>query len=46
MFANFQVAHMRSFHHIIFLSKPKDDLCDQIFIESQLAIEANRLTDS
>ena len=37
---------MRSFHHIFSVSKPKSDLSDKIFIENQLAIKTNQLTDS
>ena len=45
--SNFQVAHMRSFHHYTFLlPKAKTDLINKIFIENQLAIKTNQLTDS
>ena len=36
---------MRSFHFFS-ISKPKGDLSQKIFIENQLAIKANQLTDS
>ena len=32
---------MRTFHHIISVSKPKSDLIDKIFIENQQAIKTN-----
>ena len=44
--SNFQFARMRSFHHIISVSKPKSDLIDKMFIENQLAIKIKQLMDS
>ena len=44
--SNFHVAHMRSFYHTFSVSKPKKGLSDKIFIETQLAIKTNQLTDS
>ena len=37
---------MRSFHHIFFCVEAKSVLIDKIFIENQLAIKTNQLTDS
>ena len=37
--SNFHLAHLCSFHRI-------DDLSDKIFIENQVAIKTNQLTDS
>ena len=37
---------MHSFPYTFSVSKPKSDLSDEIFIESQLAIKTNQLTDS